>query len=329
MKQILERERTRADRMGEGFSLLMLSLAGERPKRAAAAHVARILEQRLRATDDAGWLNRWRVGIVLPATTPPGAWKVAGDIQKDLPRDLPVEVAVLYYPSDFPPPRELIGESHAQGAGRPQSVSPMEPVFTQRLPFAKRCLDVVGAVGLLLLLAPLLAMTAICIKLTSPGPVLFKQQRSGRGGRPFLLYKFRSMVVDAEAKKQELMQWNEQDGPAFKIRNDPRVTRLGRFLRQTSIDELPQLWNVVRGDMSLVGPRPLVCNETAACRGWERRRLDVTPGLTCTWQVKGGSRVSFADWVRMDIRYIRSRSLRCDVKLLLQTLPAVVLRKNK
>ena len=142
------------------------------------------------------------------------------------------------------------------------------------------------------------------------------------------MVKFRSMVVDAEARKQELMARNEQDGPAFKLKADPRVTPLGRWLRATSIDELPQLWNVFRGDMSLVGPRPLPCNESDACAGWQRRRLEATPGLTCIWQVQGRSRVSFTEWVRMDIRYIASQSFWSDVMLLLRTLPALIFRRG-
>ena len=142
------------------------------------------------------------------------------------------------------------------------------------------------------------------------------------------MYKFRSMVVDAEQRKRELLALNEQDGPAFKISADPRVTPLGRFLRTTSIDELPQLINVLKGDMSLVGPRPLPCDESDACRGWQRRRLDVTPGLTCIWQVRGRSQVSFADWCRMDLQYVASRSLLRDVTLIALTLPAVLLRRG-
>ena len=134
------------------------------------------------------------------------------------------------------------------------------------------------------------------------------------------MLKFRSMVVDAEAKKKELLALNEQDGPAFKLRSDPRVTWIGKFLRSTSIDELPQLWNVLKGEMSLVGPRPLPCDETANCRSWHRRRIDVTPGLTCIWQLKGRSTVSFDEWVRMDICYIRKLSLAGDIKLLAGTL---------
>ena len=171
---------------------------------------------------------------------------------------------------------------------------------------------------------PLFALVAAAIRLTSPGPVIFRQWRTGRGGVPFRMNKFRTMVVDAEARKVDLMARNEQDGPAFKVRNDPRITPIGRFLRRTSLDELPQLLNVLRGDMSLVGPRPLPCDETRACETWHRQRLDVTPGLTCIWQVRGRSQVSFADWVRMDVQYIRSRSLAQDLKLLLLTMPAVV-----
>jgi lipopolysaccharide/colanic/teichoic acid biosynthesis glycosyltransferase len=196
------------------------------------------------------------------------------------------------------------------------------------MPAWKRALDVVGALAGLVLLAPLMAGIALAVRLTSPGPVLFRQRRSGRGGKPFVMYKFRTMVADAEDRKARLLALNEQDGPAFKIRDDPRVTPLGRFLRQTSLDELPQLWNVLRGDMSLVGPRPLPCDESEACAGWQRRRLDVTPGLTCIWQVRGRNRVSFADWARMDVRYIRTQSLVQDLKLLVLTLPALLLRRG-
>ncbi len=207
-------------------------------------------------------------------------------------------------------------------------VRPLEPLFIRPLPWSKRLVDLVVASLALIALSPLLLLTSLAIKFTSPGPVLFRQMRSGLGGRPFVLYKFRSMVYDAEAKKADLLALNEQDGPAFKIRHDPRITALGLFLRATSLDEFPQLWNVLRGDMSLVGPRPLPCDESDACTGWHRRRLDVTPGLTCIWQVEGRSSVSFDDWVRMDIRYVRLRSLVKDATLMLRTMPAMLLRKG-
>jgi lipopolysaccharide/colanic/teichoic acid biosynthesis glycosyltransferase len=142
------------------------------------------------------------------------------------------------------------------------------------------------------------------------------------------MWKFRTMVADAEARKAALMSLNEQDGPAFKIKRDPRITTVGRFLRSTSLDELPQLWNVLKGDMSLVGPRPLPCSESDRCERWQRRRLEVMPGLTGRWQVQGRSSVSFADWVRMDVRYIENQSLGEDLRLILLTVPALVLRKG-
>jgi lipopolysaccharide/colanic/teichoic acid biosynthesis glycosyltransferase len=181
----------------------------------------------------------------------------------------------------------------------------------------------------LVLLAPLLLLIAVAVKLDSGRPIFFSQTRRGQGGKPFLIHKFRTMVVDAESQKQELLSRNEQDGPAFKIKEDPRMTRVGRWLRATSLDELPQLWNVVKGDMSLVGPRPLPVDESDACCGWHRRRFDVIPGITCTWQVKGRSKVTFSEWMRMDAAYVRSLSLWTDLKLLLLTVPAVLLGGNE
>jgi lipopolysaccharide/colanic/teichoic acid biosynthesis glycosyltransferase len=196
------------------------------------------------------------------------------------------------------------------------------------MPAWKRVLDVL--VVLMMAGPALLAVgfAAIGIKLTSPGPVFFKQRRAGLGGRPFTIWKLRTMVTDAEAKKHGLKKLSEQDGPAFKLKDDPRIFPFGKLLRKTSIDELPQLLNVLLGDMSLVGPRPLPCDESDACLQWQRRRLDVTPGLTCIWQVKGRSSVTFDQWVRMDVEYIRKRTLLHDLSILLQTVPAVLLRKG-
>jgi lipopolysaccharide/colanic/teichoic acid biosynthesis glycosyltransferase len=208
------------------------------------------------------------------------------------------------------------------------AVHRLEMLLVRPLPLWKRVLDVIGATVGLILASPFLAAAALAIKLTSKGPIIFKQPRAGLGGKPFTIYKLRTMVVDAEAKKNQLRTRNEQDGPAFKIKDDPRVTRIGKLLRKTSVDELPQLWNVLRGDMTLVGPRPLPVSESEACEGWQRRRLDVTPGLTCIWQVKGRSRVSFAEWVRMDVAYIRRRTLFNDLRIIAQTIPAVLLRRG-
>lgn len=203
-----------------------------------------------------------------------------------------------------------------------------DALFAARLPAWKRGLDIVGASAGLVLTAPLFLAIVLLVRLTSPGPAIFRQRRSGLGGSPFTIYKFRTMVVDAERRKAEIAHLDQQDGAAFKVRNDPRVTGIGKVLRKTSLDELPQLWNVLKGDMSLVGPRPLPCAEAASCERWHRRRLDVTPGLTCTWQVRGRSSVTFDEWMRMDLNYIGQRTVTHDVKLLVQTVPAVVLRRG-
>lgn len=193
----------------------------------------------------------------------------------------------------------------------------------------KRFFDVCAAVLLLILTSPVMLLTAALIKLTSPGPVLFRQKRSGLYGRTFTLYKFRSMYRDAEKKKKELEALNEMDGPVFKIRNDPRITTWGRFIRKASIDELPQVWNVLRGDMSIVGPRPPLPDEVARYDRWQRRRLSMRPGLTCLWQISGRNRVrKFDDWVKMDLQYIDAWSLGLDMKIFLKTIPAVLFRKG-
>jgi exopolysaccharide biosynthesis polyprenyl glycosylphosphotransferase len=190
----------------------------------------------------------------------------------------------------------------------------------------KRPLDFVVSALVLLLLSPAYLVTALLIKFTSPGPILFRQQRSGLNGRPFTIYKFRTMTTDAEARKKELEARNEMRGPVFKVTNDPRITPIGRFLRKYSIDEFPQFFNVLRGEMSLVGPRPLPIDEVKRFDDFShRRRLSVKPGLTCTWQISGRNNViDFKDWVRLDLEYIDNWSLWLDLKILVRTVPAVL-----
>jgi lipopolysaccharide/colanic/teichoic acid biosynthesis glycosyltransferase len=175
----------------------------------------------------------------------------------------------------------------------------------------------VGAILGIVISAPLFAGIALAVKFTSPGPIFFIQERAGRGGKPFPMFKFRSMRIGAEAERDALAAANERDGPAFKIQNDPRVTALGAVLRRTNLDELPQLFNVLRGDMSFIGPRPLPCKESEACADWQLERLDVTPGLICTWQLSSKRwLVPFVQWMRMDIRYVRAKSVfMADLKL--------------
>lgn len=192
--------------------------------------------------------------------------------------------------------------------------------------FLKQLIDLIGALFLFILSLPIFLFAAIAIKLTSPGPILFRQQRCGLNGKPFNMLKFRSMVTDAEQRQHELAKLNEMGGPVFKVSNDPRVTNIGRILRRYSIDELPQLINVLRGEMSLVGPRPLPVHEVERFDDpAHRRRLSVKPGLTCLWQVSGRNNVKdFSEWVRLDLEYIDNWSLWLDVKILLRTIPVVL-----
>jgi lipopolysaccharide/colanic/teichoic acid biosynthesis glycosyltransferase len=189
----------------------------------------------------------------------------------------------------------------------------------------KRGLDFLGSLGLIVLTAPLWIVIAALVKLTSQGPVLYSSTRVGRGGRPFQFLKFRSMYVDADRRLAELRDANEKDGPIFKMKHDPRVTPLGRFLRKYSLDELPQLYNVLRGDMSLVGPRPPLPHEVEQYDEYCRERLSVRPGLTCYWQIIGRSNLSFGEWMELDHRYLREMGLWTDLKILLKT-PVAVLK---
>ncbi len=190
--------------------------------------------------------------------------------------------------------------------------------------FFKRIFDAALSFAALIVFSPLLLCIAAMIRMTSPGPVLFRQTRCGLGGRRFMLYKFRSMINNAEQMRAELHQLNELDGPVFKISDDPRITAVGRWLRRLSLDELPQLWNILRGDMSFVGPRPAVPEEVEQYEDWQRRRLRMRPGLTCTWVLEGRNHVDFNRWMQLDLTYIDNWSLWLDFKIFLRTIPIVL-----
>jgi exopolysaccharide biosynthesis polyprenyl glycosylphosphotransferase len=192
----------------------------------------------------------------------------------------------------------------------------------------KRAIDVAGALALLAVAGPVLLLIALLIRLDSPGPVLFRQVRVGRHGRRFRIYKFRTMVEDAEARKASLMAFNEAGEGLFKLREDPRVTRVGRFLRATSLDELPQLFNVLQGSMSLVGPRPLVVDEDQRVAGWHRRRLQLTPGMTGVWQVMGSARIPLREMLALDYMYIVNWSVWNDLQIMLRTIPFILARRG-
>lgn len=192
----------------------------------------------------------------------------------------------------------------------------------------KRALDVSVSLLLLALAAPVILLVTALIRITSPGSVLFKQQRIGLNGRLFTLYKFRTMIEDAQERKNEVEHLNEMTGPVFKAKDDPRITPVGRLLRKFSLDELPQLWNVLKGDMSLVGPRPPIPEEVESYHRWHRRRLSMKPGLTCLWQISGRNNVDFERWMQLDLQYIDNWSPGLDLKILLRTIPAVLSGKG-
>jgi lipopolysaccharide/colanic/teichoic acid biosynthesis glycosyltransferase len=321
-RRLLQRERMRSDRTGSPFSVIAFHAADPGDPRESMAWLVRFLKGRLRETDEVGWLDDSRLCAILPVTPVTGAATVVADMTANFPADLPALVCQIY---SHPLPDFSTEQRAATAEPAP---APLAALFAKRLPAWKRALDLLGAFIALVLLSPLLLLIALTIRLTSPGPAIFRQRRAGLGGRPFTLFKFRTMVPDAEARKQTLAAHNEQDGPAFKMRNDPRVTFLGRFLRATSLDELPQLFNVLWGDMSLVGPRPLPLAESERCEDWQQQRLDTLPGITCIWQVYGRCRVPFTEWMRMDIRYTRKHSLFGDLKLILRTIPAVLFQRG-
>ena len=364
--QSLRVELMRADRGRGRFCLAVFDVAkwaaeGDERAERFAEHLA----GRLRATDYAGLLGAGRIGVILWNTDEAGAARFVDKIRRGWVVAKSPGAVVYAYPSDrplgapatparraaalpegfadavdrhAPPPAgrsaadEDADEDAADGGDPgdppPVPVLPLEEVLLCPLPRWKRAVDVAGASVGLCVLSPLLLATAAAVKLTSPGPVLFRQTRDGLGGRKFRINKFRTMVPDAEAQKDALRAVSEQDGPAFKLERDPRITPLGRWLRKTCVDELPQLWNVLVGEMSLVGPRPLDSKEMARTGWWERRRLLVTPGLTCIWQVHGKSKVSFKEWMRMDIRYMGDRTFARDLGLILRTARNVALHRG-
>jgi len=352
MRVVLHRERLRADRNDTPLCAVTFQLDPGTCRR--LRRLGRLMLGRARVTDELGWMSEQQLCAVLPETGEYGAYCFADSVRTiAAARGLDVSYAVYSHaPGDDGPRgngpgsrtrRETVAAAtefrgaagattpgHAARAdrGSDDPALPIRWLVKSPMPWWKRATDVAGASLGLLVAAPVMVAAAVAIKLASPGSVLFQQLRAGLQGARFKILKFRTMVPQAEQLKPALLALSEQDGPAFKIAADPRVTLVGRFLRATSLDELPQFWNVLKGNMSLVGPRPLPVDEAEACKRWHQRRLDVVPGLTCIWQVRGRSRVSFDDWMRMDMEYIRRRSFLYDLRLLLLTVPAVILRRG-
>jgi exopolysaccharide biosynthesis polyprenyl glycosylphosphotransferase len=230
-------------------------------------------------------------------------------------------VTIASLPDTYQP--ALARASAAHIVGIPALLYRSAPHHSPML-FLKDFIDRLGALAGLAITSPITILTALAIKFESRGPIFFKQRRTGRNGKTFMMLKFRTMTIDAEKKKDALQSANEMTGPVFKIKDDPRVTKVGKFLRKYSIDEIPQFWNVLMGDMSLVGPRPPLPKEVVRYEPWQHRRLSVKPGLTCLWQVNGRNQIDFEEWMFLDLEYIDNWSLWGDMKILAKTLPTVV-----
>ncbi len=267
-----------------------------------------------------GWLRSNQLGVLLPNASPMDAWEFAEEVRSHCGADAQTVSVYTGYATRLP----------VASTGEVKIPS-VDELFLQPVPAWKRMLDLGLSVPGLVVAFPFLLLAALLIKTTSRGPIFFRQQRVGQGGKHFTIYKLRTMRPDADDIKCELRSQNEVDGLGFKIEDDPRVTWIGRFFRRTSLDELPQLWNVIRGDMSMVGPRPLPCSDWHPTDLWMNERHDVKPGLTCTWQIKGRpirSNVSFEEWMLMDIEYIESCNLLTDLRLIAQTIPAVLSQRG-
>ncbi len=319
---VLERERARADRNGHGFSLVTFKV-GNKPE--SVDRLKQVLTDRLRLTDELGWYDDERLAVLLFNTPRDGAWNYANRVQAALLSGDPLPQCSVYtYPAAWSGSEsEVTDPAEAQPVKLP--VEPARDPFKRNaLPLWKRLMDLAIAPLAVVLLSPLFLLAALAIKLDSRGPVFFKQRRAGANGKPFMCWKFRTMVDGAETRKIELMRFNERSRVAFKMSADPRITRVGWLLRKTSFDELPQLFNVVRGEMSLVGPRPLPVEEALRQDPWHNTRLEVAPGITCLWQVYARHSNCFDTWARLDIEYVKKRSFLLDLKLLFMTIPAVI-----
>jgi lipopolysaccharide/colanic/teichoic acid biosynthesis glycosyltransferase len=315
----LERERARADRSGRAFSVVSFNI-GNHAGEDLTRRLARAINLRKRRVDGAGWIDDGRLGVILPETVPAGAWRLAEDAWKELGGAYgPLPCEVYAYPAPPPDP---------DGAGDKPRARPLVDLISGPPPLWKRLIDIVAASLCLVILSPLLLGVCILIKATSKGPVLFRQSRLGYMGKPFTMLKFRTMEVDPDESmhRSYLKDLIQGDAPMAKLDsgNDRRIIPMGRFLRAACLDELPQLINVLCGEMSLVGPRPCIPYEASEYLPWQHRRFDSVPGMTGLWQVSGKNRTTFKEMIRLDINYSRKFSPWTDVGILLKTVPAIV-----
>lgn len=330
--RIFDRERDRSNRNGGMFSLVVLGLAPKSKKRASdLADMITAAQKRIRNIDDLGWFDDEHIGILLPETANSGAAKLANDIQTMLSPKIEIAFSVFTYPVAETSSARSSRQQQPDDPGQAPS-SNSDYRFTnwigKPMPPWKRAIDIVGAAMALIVLLPLFIAVAIFIKCVSPGPVFFRQERLGYRAKPFICWKFRTMKPDMDYNKHrvhvhDLIHNGKQ---LVKIDDEPDacIIPLGNMMRKLGIDELPQLFNVLRGDMSLIGPRPCMDYEAAEFRYWQNKRFDIHPGLTGLWQVSGKNRTTFDEMMRMDIRYGINRTLAGDLLIFLKTFPALV-----
>lgn len=349
-RRIIDRERDRANRTGDVFSLVVFTLSDKKQNHDVLTLLAETLCPRMRSIDAVGWLDSDHVGILLPETNSSGAYKFANKIyQEILLIRLPPKYEIVTYPSDKLVDPEKVAiyvfaekyknktkSAIRRGGWRfAKSQRNVDYAYCLTKRVLKRGFDFVGAAVCLLVFSPVFLVVSIIIKSVSPGPVFYKQQRIGYAGQPFTFLKFRTMSPGAETQKHQgyLAQLikaeavnNTAEVPMAKLDHDPQIISFGTMLRKSCLDELPQLINVLRGEMSLVGPRPPIPYEVKEYLSWHRGRFDAIPGMTGLWQVSGKNKLSFREMVRLDIRYARERSLWGDIKILFRT-PIVIVEQ--
>ena len=330
-RTILQKEQARANRFGHNFTLLAVDLGNRVRDDLLVCSVIQILTKRIRLIDEVGWLNKANIGVLLPNTNREGAQIFIDEIQKIMDQEhfVPHKIKICHYSIKSP----LIEENNEDNKQNKKNCNFF--VF-KNIPIWKNVLDLAGSILGVFLLSPLMIFIGIAIKINSKGPILFKQIRIGYGEKPFRILKFRTMEDNANDSIHKEYLFNliqdkadKNDNNRYKLKDDPRVTSVGRILRKWSLDEMPQLFNVLAGDMSLVGPRPEPFYAKSAYRHWYHTRTMITkPGVTGLWQVEARSQVKFEEMVRLDIRYCQSMSLIHDLKLLFRTFRAVLSRNG-
>lgn len=348
---ILNRERDRTDRTGQEFHMVVFKTGSDSLKSAAARNLVTILTERIHSTDDIGWLEDGRIAATLPHTLTDGAWKFVDNVRRAYPGGAPPpECAVYAYPSSWitkadgnspqapsagngtPSPPDIPSpEMEFSGVEAGDHARPLEELgshFLRPIPCGKRVFDIVGSLTAMILLSPLALLISLLIKIVSPGPVFFRQERVGYLGKGFTLWKFRTMHVNADTTmhQKHLLELMTSGKELTKLDNaeDPRIIPFGSLLRMTGIDELPQLLNVLLGEMSLIGPRPCLAYEVREYLPWQMRRFDILPGLTGLWQVSGKNRTTFKEMMRLDVGYAKKPAFLLDVKIFLMTFPAIL-----